>query len=629
MSQKMKKHESLKAVALAVILVGLANTLSVHGNSCCETKHSSFAVVKDPKAIITDRTPAQWILQWTAKKDHTGPVNITIIAVNSKSVLNMAWDKIESIDAKAELLWDITKPREKTMSRDKRLRDIIAKFRIDTDVKAGDAYKFAITATGNPVSGSRTSLLLVAGEDFDNQQGPAELLMYAGPANKLDLIARPSLQKDGKVRVVLVPVEPLGYPSSFTKPLPVTVFAGKQQIWKGSVQKSEQLLLKVPDNDVVRLTAKIKIADTVETITSNPIWPARQNGKIATFGDFHWHTELSGDGTRGVEEGLIAARDYINLDFASPSDHTPKAEKWIESVKTCDRFDDPGNFVAMYAWEQSSLKGHVNFYFLDSDHPMNPDNFNYPIEPEKYIENLPHKNFVAIPHHSNAVSYRLKADGTHFWTAYPWGEPADEYLRQIEIIQSRGNMEREIYPDGWRAKYQNNGGSAQTGLAKGHKLGFIGSTDNHTSWPSVVWSDQYTGKLPSRIFAGVWAKDRTRKGIYNSLYNRHTWACWDTRAIVLFEINSAMQGDELTLNGPQKLTARIKMAIEAPLDVLEIVTENDHAISANSLDDSLDIDTQIDLGLVEKSTFFYLRARQTDGAIIYASPVFIKMDANQ
>jgi hypothetical protein len=86
-----------------------------------------------------------------------------------------------------------------------------------------------------------------------------------------------------------------------------------------------------------------------------------------------------------------------------------------------------------------------------------------------------------------------------------------------------------------------------------------------------------------------------------------------------------MQGDELTLDKPRNLTARVKLSSEAPLDVLDIVTEDDRAISINVSGNSLDIETQVDLGHVDGETYFYLRARQTDGALIYASPIFVSI----
>ena len=67
------------------------------------------------------------------------------------------------------------------------------------------------------------------------------------------------------------------------------------------------------------------------------------------------------------------------------------------------------------------------------------------------------------------------------------------------------------------------------------------------------------------------------------------------------------------------------MSVEAPLDVLDIVTENDLAISVDVSNGSLDIDTEIDLGMVKKDTYFYLRARQNNGALIYASPIFVTL----
>ena len=587
MSFNRRENKVFTSMLFAAALVGLASA-------------SNFKVVEDPMATITDEHSSRWVVQWTAPKDYAGPVDLDI----RRAHYNMRWETIESADGKAELVKSAMKGKA----------GALAAFRIGADVKSGDAYQFAITAMGPRFSGVTTMLQLVVNKV---EQGQVGLTMHSGPGLKLEIIARPSLQKDGSVRVVLLPVDALGYPARFTKPLPVTVWADEQQLWEGHVQDAEQIYLKIPDDHVVRLTAKIKIEDVAETRVSNPIWPAAARGKIANFGDLHWHTELSSDATRGVVEGLTAARDFFNNDFSFPSDHAPEGERWVETVRACDLFNEIDHFTTVYGWERSSAHGHVNFYFTDPDHPMNPDNFAYPKEPAKYIEKIPHKNFVAIPHHTNSRG-RIR-NGKHAFSAYPWGEPRDEYLRLIEIMQSRGNYEREDSPEGWRTDGHNNGSSAQVALAMGHKLGFVGSTDNHKGWPCVT-------KNSGRIYAGIWAKRRDRQDLYDALYDRHTWACWDTRAIVLFEIDTAMQGDDLSLAKPRNLTARIKMSVEAPLDVLDIVTEDGRAIPFDALDDSLDIDARIDLGVVEKDTFFYLRARQTDGALIYASPIFITVE---
>jgi hypothetical protein len=570
---------------------------------------SGFKVVEDPMAVITDENPGTWTVQWTAPKDYTGAVDLEIRRVH----YNMRWKKFASVDGKANLVPRKKKAENKPVGK-KDQDPVLATFRIEGGVKTGDEYQFAVTAMGPPFSGVTTVVELVANGEG---QGHVGFTMHSGPARSLQLIARPGLQKDGRVRVVLLPVDALGYPARFAEPLPVTVWEGDRKLWEGHVQDAEQIYLNIPDDQVVRLTAKIQIADAAETIVSNPIWPATARGNIAAFGDMHWHTELSSDATRGIDEGLTAARDYFNNDFSIPSDHAPEGERWVETVQACDRFNVADDFATVYGWERSSARGHVNFYFTDPDHPMNPDNFEYPREPAEYIEKIPHRDFVAIPHHTNSRG-RIR-NGKHAFSAYPWGKPVDDYLRSIEVMQTRGNYEREDSPKGWRTDGRNNGASAQVALAMGHKLGFVGGTDNHKGWPCVT-------RGSGRIYAGLWTKRRSRQDIYNALHARHSWACWDTRAIVLFEIGSAMQGDELKLEQPRNLTAHIKLSAEAPLDVLDIVTEDGRAIAVDIPDGSLDIETDINLGDVGASTYFYLRARQINGALIYASPVFITVE---
>jgi hypothetical protein len=326
---------------------------------------------------------------------------------------------------------------------------------------------------------------------------------------------------------------------------------------------------------------------------------------------------------RSPDQALEAARDDLNLDFAAPGDHTPAGIKWTDLVRACDRYNQPGLFATLYGWEQSSDEGHVNFYFVDPDHPMAPDHFSHPHRPAEYIEALPHRGFLAIPHHTNAVSYATRDDGSHYWGAYPWGQPRDAYLRLVEIFQGRGNFEREDPPEGWRCSFRNNNGSVQTALDRGHRLGFVGGTDNHAGWPARVSRREEAEPSAGWIVTGAWVVARTREAVYDALYARHTWACWDTRAIVWFAVDGALQGSELRLTTPRRLRAQIRMSVEQPLDVLEIVSGHDASIAIDTSHSELDIHREIDLGRVARSTYFYLRARQVDGALIYASPVFV------
>ncbi len=71
------------------------------------------------------------------------------------------------------------------------------------------------------------------------------------------------------------------------------------------------------------------------------------------------------------------------------------------------------------------------------------------------------------------------------------------------------------------------------------------------------------------------------------------------------------------------LHTRIQLSSEAPLESLEWVTLGDIAIPVPFEVDAMDLDVTVSLPDAVVSTWYYLRARQTDGALIYASPVFI------
>jgi len=112
-----------------------------------------------------------------------------------------------------------------------------------------------------------------------------------------------------------------------------------------------------------------------------------------------------------------------------------------------------------------------------------------------------------------------------------------------------------------------------------------------------------------------------RDRVFDALYLRHTWAVWDTRAIVYFAVNGAQSGDEIEVPHRTKLTARIRISAQDALQSVEIVSETKTVWRGAS--EHMDFDTQASLGLCERSTHFYLRAMQRDGGIIYASPVFV------
>jgi len=79
--------------------------------------------------------------------------------------------------------------------------------------------------------------------------------------------------------------------------------------------------------------------------------------------------------------------------------------------------------------------------------------------------------------------------------------------------------------------------------------------------------DGNVGRLPlhSQALTGVWTNRIERVDIFRSLYNRHTWAVWDTRALVYFAVNGAQAGDEIPVARGSRLRGRVKLSVEVPL----------------------------------------------------------------
>src|SRR5262245_55605331 len=188
-------------------------------------------------------------------------------------------------------------------------------------------------------------------------QAQAILNVGPGPVQRLVIYSNPMPGSDRKVRTVLDPEDRYGNSSEFHQSVPVELrWEGKT--WAEEVKSSKTLQIDGPEN-IGRLKASIpmKALDTSENISNglreggqlvvsgNPVWGKSPEGKLAAFGEFHWHTEIPGDGIRSLPEGLAYARDHLNLNFVSPSDHTPTAAQWRYTVSVLNRFNDPDRFA--------------------------------------------------------------------------------------------------------------------------------------------------------------------------------------------------------------------------------------------------------------------------------------------
>lgn len=634
-------------------------------------EQSTLKIIVDPGAHATLNSQDTWVLEWQPDHDVYPGTQIELRSLNLRTYISWRYTKMETAGAGADL--SFRRRADPSSSEVFALEGnwTILRARLQDGLHKGQSLRIYLTAIPPHVAGLFDAVTVWYSEPVPGSQSASEppkfvedphaqAILQVGPApvEKLMIYSHPMPGTDGKVRTVLDPEDQFGNPSAFKDPVPVKLeWNGRK--WTEEIQSSKAIQLD-PPADIGRLKASIPIKGLLSSenigngqrelgqlvVTGNPVWAHAPGSQVAGFGEFHWHTAISPDGGGSLPLGLTYARDYLNLDFASPSDHTPTVAQWKYEVSVLNDINSPGHFATFFGYEHSTDQGHENYYFADPDHPVSPvgtvgsqicvcayhmgsDNcqalYDLATLPEILNQyDTPGDQFIGIPHHENADSetHRLP-DDKPYWFPYPWSHPG-KYHRLAEIFQARGNMERDAYPeDSWRGWYQN-GASVQDGLERGYKVGFTGGTDNHTARPGMAFAaPEDFGRIPigSISLTGLWTKAIERGKVFNALYARHTWADWDTRALVYFTVNGAQAGDEIHVKKGEQLTAQIKMSAEDALQSIEIVSEK-KAVWA-SHEDRLDFDIKVPLGAADHSTYFYVRALQRNGGIIYVSPVYV------
>ncbi len=617
---------------------------------------STLQVVFDPHAFATLNSTFQWELEWTPPQKVLPGTQIELRSANLRTYYEWQYPRLE-LD-KGDIV--VRRPGRVTSDDVFALLGKWTIFRavLPYGLKAGEPLRIKLGAIP-PRFSNLADVVSVwradyqpPGQDslrqFSKVPNATERLhVNPAPVERLGVYARPMAGTSGKVRIVLAPEDRYCNPRSFRRAIPVKLsWEGRE--WSQTIDSVTTLEVPAP-RQIGRLRVSVALEDlsTQEnianatrmgnalTVTSNPVWAKAMFPKTAAFGEFHWHTEISGDGANDLTDGLISARDHFNLDYATPSDHTPDVDEWKYSTEIVEKFNAPGTFVTIFGWENSTNEGHDNYYTIKPDHPIRPHGEanvrgKKPYMLRDQLEKLSgtlrgRDRFIAIPHHTNAVAETSTPDGVPYWFSYDFRQP-DSYHRLIEIFQTRGNMERNEYTDAWRGWYANQS-SAQDALAKGYKLGFTAGTDNHTGKPVYVNTGaESLGRLPlhSQSVSGVWVDDMTRDDVFDGMYQRHTWACWDTRAILAFSVNDALMGSEIKLKKGTKLNAHLTMSAEDVCQSIEVVSDNEVVWSSTA--NAEDLDLNIDLGVVSESTWFYVRILLRNGGIVYGSPVFIEIE---
>ena len=342
--------------------------------------------------------------------------------------------------------------------------------------------------------------------------------------------------------------------------------------------------------DGVLAGGRVQVRDASGHTAASNAPPLTFDGTPIFFGEFHWHTEFSGDGQRPVADSLQSARDELALDFAGPTDHLGPGGRYgsrtvADQLAVCQPFDEPGRFVAFPAAELSRRYGHANIY-TESWELLKEmtDRFAgelapaWDAQPDRYDLAslvrlcLPGRALV-VPHHPNMDSYVregvVRDDGRPWWCAMHWPIPADRsVIRLVEMVQARGCFETE-----------------------------------------------QTARLDL-------------SSLFGALHARRSYATTGARIVADVTLNDAPLGSELQLEPSAERRLQIRIHGTAPLQTVQIVHGGYVLAELEPDADSPDMVTEWAderPGRPLEDCYYYVRARQHDGECVWTSPFWIDL----
>jgi hypothetical protein len=280
----------------------------------------------------------------------------------------------------------------------------------------------------------------------------------------------------------------------------------------------------------------------------------------------------------------IAANDPVKA-FIDPE---LLKSNWQDFIEVADKYNDPGNFTALYAYEWTSIPGgqnmHRNVFFKDKPAAMPFSSFQSDQTEDLWtyleIQRAQGIDTFAVPHNGNVSNGMMFAptqmDGTPIDERYARRQQANEPL--FEIHQTKGNSETHplLSPNDEFASFepfpnlisldhpsQVTNGFIRQGLIMGmkletevgynpYKMGIVAGADVHSGYQgNEEWdwkgahgvADDTPEKRLSPVpnasgeagfvvssagTTAVWAAENTREGIFEGMQSKETYGTTGT-----------------------------------------------------------------------------------------------------
>ena len=333
------------------------------------------------------------------------------------------------------------------------------------------------------------------------------------------------------------------------------------------------------------------------------------------WADLHGHSNFS-DGTGTPEDYFTYARDVAGLDVVALSDHDHWGMRfldatpawWQEILATAARFHEPGRFVTIPAYEWTSwIYGHRHVLYFDDGPYALLSSLDPRFEhPAALWSALDGRDALTIAHHS--AGGPIATD----WTIAP-----DPRLEPVtEVVSVHGSSEAADSPA--RIYRALEGNYVRDALARGYRLGFIGSGDSHDGHPGLTHLAGPTGGL-----AGIVAEENTRAAVLGALRARRTYATSGERILLRFTVDGAPMGGDIPAREPDAAhQALVQVLGTAPLARVDLVRSGEVVGQFRDLEGSEAL-VSFEIPRLEAGEYVYVRVVQQDGGLAWSSPIFV------
>jgi len=330
------------------------------------------------------------------------------------------------------------------------------------------------------------------------------------------------------------------------------------------------------------------------------------------FGDLHLHVTAS-EGWGYYDWMYNRQRDRDGLDFMATTDHdacTPdflSPSEWAIIQENSRRFCVPGIFSTFPGWEvsgpgQRGRYGDRNVICIDDEQEHinctearanRPDRLYATLDPTKYL--------IQAGHH---VSRKFAPTDWEFLPGK--ATPFVEITSVHGVFEYTGNA--------GAPRDEQTGHCVQDGLARGHRIGIMSSSDDHHA---------ATGRSNDCIAAIATAN--TREALWEAFRARRVYATRRERYFIDFRVDSHIMGEEFFVREPGKrhVTATVRSASEKPVGTVEVVRNNKVVHKVETDRDSANVDFTDDGRTGTVTTYYYLRVTGIPGrAMAWSSPVW-------